>query len=898
MAPATVVINLPRHAGRRDAITQHLKAVGLPFDWAPAVDGAALDSSQLASLVTPLGRWLLTDGMRGCFLSHIACWEMAARKRTPLLVLEDDAVLVDAFQSKLAAALSELVSLDESWDVMLVGGLGCVHPRGRYGLNVIVGLMGGGMRWPTRLSDHISVPLRPFGTHAYLVSPAGARKLLALCPRANFHVDVAAWGQTSVRLYLALDGEGQMLAKQSHAGDSTIGGLPRSRWLPALSVDAYTGADFFWAFNAPVLSIGGFLTLTIGRSICSTALLFALAYVSGGAAVRFVAFGWLAVQFCAIQALKVPRWPSVRRSTVSAIIVLALALAARFIFASPAADSAGGGSPPTTARLQLGPVAMGHGGRLELERAPGRMEAGYGTLARLRVVGGRVFDEAALANSFGFFDDVLAMRRPFTVLWDPRRVVWPRVSARQMQMVRAWVEVQVIPWDTHVQAHVLLLTNPIVRSLAALAVRLFAPPQPVRVVSSESEADAFHKSIVGSKSWVKASYADRDQRYGAFSLLPSSPIRLASSASGAACAFVPPSASGWGAALATHLSLSGLIGAPTALLLYLTPRRARRTVGLLLGVALCAAVPLGAWLLRRRHGDGYLPWMSAFLASTFGFATLFKALTVALDACPAGADADLPTWMLWFTSLPEPTFANGKPVPRAAGELSHRAKLLCTKLLLLGVVISVLDSAPVASPSRGAVLPWLLVAELQLWAIYLWAAGCLDVGALLVHAAGFSVEPPFDNPLLASRSLREAWGDRWNRPVHLFLKRTVYVPVRRAGVPARLAAFCTFLASGLLHEYNFFTHNAKGYAPGEATLFFTLMGFLMLAEAAASERLRERTPPRVRAALAATPSVAIAVALQLVVLPLFSRLFVRSWVQSGMLQAVGELLPTLRCEYR
>ena len=55
--------------------------------------------------------------------------------------------------------------------------------------------------------------------------------------------------------------------------------MPRSAWLPTFTVDAYTGAEFGWAFNAPVLQVAG-LVLTIGRSLVSTALLLAIAAAS------------------------------------------------------------------------------------------------------------------------------------------------------------------------------------------------------------------------------------------------------------------------------------------------------------------------------------------------------------------------------------------------------------------------------------------------------------------------------------------------------------------------------------------------------------------------------------------------------------------------------------------
>ena len=100
--------------------------------------------------------------------------------------------------------------------------------------------------------------------------------------------------------------------------------------------------------------------------------------------------------------------------------------------------------------------------------------------------------------------------------------------------------------------------------------------------------------------------------------------------------------------------------------------------------------------------------------------------------------------------------------------------------------------------------------------------------------------------------------------------------------------------SGLLHEYNFYVHNRVGYAPGRATLFFLLMGALMLGEGAL-ERLVAARAPRARAALAAVPSPLVALGLQLLALPAFGPCFMRSWLDSGMVEAVGEMVPHIEC---
>ena len=327
--PRAVVINLPRHAERRAAVEQRLAASGLTFGWASAVDGSALSAAQRESNVTWLGRRLMTDGMIGCFLSHRRCWEQCVLLDESLLVLEDDVEPADGFIASLSLALREVAQLDDAWDCLLVGALGCVHPKCRYGANVLHGLMGGGVRWPRTLSARVHVPARAIGTHAYVCSPSGARKLLAELPRAGFHVDIAAWGLHDLRLYLATAADGQLLCKQAQTQQSTIGAVADRSGLPSFTVDAYTGAEFAWAFNAPVLQVGG-AVLTVGRSICSSGALVLAAAASGSAAVACAAAGWVLVQAALIEALKARRGrPTPRAVAAAAALMAAVVDAAR-----------------------------------------------------------------------------------------------------------------------------------------------------------------------------------------------------------------------------------------------------------------------------------------------------------------------------------------------------------------------------------------------------------------------------------------------------------------------------------------------------------------------------------------------------------------------------------------
>ena len=309
----TIVINLPRDTSRLAAMHERLQNAHIKFERMPAVDGSILSDIELKKMVTPLGRMLLTRGTIGCFLSHRKSWAHCISRDRPLLILEDDAAPAADFKTSLLAAIAQLAETDPAWDVLLVGGLGCVHPQCRYRANLLHAMMGGGPRWPRSLSAILHVPLRPFGTHAYVITPRGAQKLLALCPRANFHVDVSAWGQRNLRLYLATGTSGQLLAKQAPTSASTIGGLVDRSWLPTFIIDAYTGAEFSWAFNSPILRLGPFV-LTIGRSLSSTTVLAGFAVAFGSRPIGSLAVAWLGLQFALIQALKVQRWPSPART--------------------------------------------------------------------------------------------------------------------------------------------------------------------------------------------------------------------------------------------------------------------------------------------------------------------------------------------------------------------------------------------------------------------------------------------------------------------------------------------------------------------------------------------------------------------------------------------------------
>ena len=75
-----------------------------------AVDGRAIEYTQLKELGYDTDKWwrdpllkrTLTKGEVGCFISHWRLWEECVQKGEPILVLEDDAVLNEKFDERVA----------------------------------------------------------------------------------------------------------------------------------------------------------------------------------------------------------------------------------------------------------------------------------------------------------------------------------------------------------------------------------------------------------------------------------------------------------------------------------------------------------------------------------------------------------------------------------------------------------------------------------------------------------------------------------------------------------------------------------------------------------------------------------------------------------------------------
>lgn len=308
--PTIRIINLDRDKERWEKVLRQFQTktshngrhTNTKIQRLPAVSGKALTRTQLQSNATLLARLFCTPGMIGCYLSHRTFWQEVAEGEEPYqIVLEDDALLqcnqgdggrefvmcvqdaVGALQKALAHKHKQQQT-DEAWDVLLLGAFGSNHPAARRGIHDVNAIVMGGSKKtgvvvvPSPTSNHnhltIHIPRRPFGTHAYVLSKRGAKKLMNQAWYANGHVDCIAWGMQTLNIY-SLD---PMLVRPDMSAPSTIGTKTTSLsfWerltsliLPQnLLVDDYSKVTVRWALGEPLVRIPLINTVvTIGATI-------------------------------------------------------------------------------------------------------------------------------------------------------------------------------------------------------------------------------------------------------------------------------------------------------------------------------------------------------------------------------------------------------------------------------------------------------------------------------------------------------------------------------------------------------------------------------------------------------------------------------------------------------
>lgn len=333
--PPIYAINRDRDVKRWQRLKQMTKRAGLSDEVQrfSAISGKDISIEELKKRSTWIGRQLQPLGVLGCAMSHISLWEKMVAEDIPMaIIFEDDVELVDNFRERLEESLQKLIqtypslgvspvsqpfsssasltpSAAESFecakktlhhtpavipvDVILLGGLGRVHPQGKDSVASRLFSWYFGGRQTLCQAQSISVqqrnsgvyiPRRPAGTHAYLVTQQGARSLLKACPKARYHIDIDAWGQRTVNVgmfdpMLAYQSFGASTLTDRENSLSTFRCLARGEvgcLIPQSWIDPFTRQPWAHALSEPLLQFtnsGPMIRSDQLLSVCSAAVI-------------------------------------------------------------------------------------------------------------------------------------------------------------------------------------------------------------------------------------------------------------------------------------------------------------------------------------------------------------------------------------------------------------------------------------------------------------------------------------------------------------------------------------------------------------------------------------------------------------------------------------------------
>jgi glycosyl transferase family 25 len=152
------VLNLERATGRRALMLARLQDAGLQAEILPAVEGLQVDRASLPAGTEPG----LSAGEIGCYLSHLRFWETVVERGLDHAILLEDDVIV---RPELLRVAGEIAELDLPFDAVRLSALEPVR-------GIPVAMLSGGTR--------LVLPNKnPSGAQGYLVSLAGAKRLLA-----------------------------------------------------------------------------------------------------------------------------------------------------------------------------------------------------------------------------------------------------------------------------------------------------------------------------------------------------------------------------------------------------------------------------------------------------------------------------------------------------------------------------------------------------------------------------------------------------------------------------------------------------------------------------------------------------------------------------------------------
>jgi glycosyl transferase family 25 len=164
------LINMDKDTDRLKKVTKECDKVNIKFERFTGIKVSDLSQNILNKYVPIETQKYGTDGMIGCGLSHLLIWQDAIKKNYKnILVLEDDIYFTNDFNKYLDNVMEEV---PEDYDILYLGYIESL------------------CRKPIENNfNYIYKPIFPFGSHAYIISNKGLKKIIKLITKVNDHID-------------------------------------------------------------------------------------------------------------------------------------------------------------------------------------------------------------------------------------------------------------------------------------------------------------------------------------------------------------------------------------------------------------------------------------------------------------------------------------------------------------------------------------------------------------------------------------------------------------------------------------------------------------------------------------------------------------------------------------
>lgn len=244
------VINLDKDKERLESVRKEFEKINTRFERHPGAIPTEMDRRLYASRIC---QQTCSQSMIGIYMAHRQIWDYIVSEELPsAIIFEDDVRFTPNIADILPRAIQEL---PKDWDILYLGCVTCHKPSFAYSI-----VNGRGWRGFQEHSEHLVIPPITIGAHAYALSLNGAKKLQALLPKVNNHVDNMISMQLDHLNYYAVTPivayqDNEQLTKSNNINNVPV--LPNSilSRIPIQPSNPYDRIPVSYVLSVPIITI-------------------------------------------------------------------------------------------------------------------------------------------------------------------------------------------------------------------------------------------------------------------------------------------------------------------------------------------------------------------------------------------------------------------------------------------------------------------------------------------------------------------------------------------------------------------------------------------------------------------------------------------------------------------